>query len=82
MAEVLVSARGRWWDMMLLLDQLGGIWEIATGAAPTSEIKVSGQVKEQIQACLDGTRMSADFSSFAQQARVTAGLPESPGAAP
>src|ERR1035437_8927399 len=32
MAEALASSRGRWWDMMLLLDQLGGIWEIATGA--------------------------------------------------
>src|ERR1019366_8463059 len=32
MADVLASARGRWWDMMLLLDQLGGIWEIAAGA--------------------------------------------------
>jgi hypothetical protein len=28
MAEVLASARGRWWDMVLLLDQLGEIWEI------------------------------------------------------
>jgi hypothetical protein len=33
MAEVLASARGRWWDMMLLLDQLGGIWEIILAAA-------------------------------------------------
>jgi hypothetical protein len=32
MADVLASVCRWWWDMMLLLDQLGGIWEIATGA--------------------------------------------------